>query len=78
MSFNRRDLLQGTGAVTLAAMLPGQVFAATSADSAAAILLAETAETIFTDYPETAAGLGLDKGKRAALKRRLSDRGPVG
>ncbi|OYX36681.1 DUF885 family protein, partial [Sphingomonas sp. 32-62-10] len=78
MPFNRRDLLQGTGAATLAAMLPGTAFGATGADSAATTLLADTAETMFADYPEAAAGLGLDKGKRAALKHRLSDRGPAG
>lgn len=78
MSFNRRDLLQGSGAAAMAAMLPGTAFGATSADSAATALLEKTAETIFDDYPEAAAGLGLDKGKRAALKSRLSNRGPAG
>lgn len=78
MSFNRRDLLQGSGAAAMAAMLPGTAFGATGADSAATALLEKTAETIFDDYPEAAAGLGLDKGKRAALKRRLSNRGPAG
>ena len=78
MSFNRRDLLQGSGAAAVAAMLPGTAFGATGADSAATALLEKTAETIFDDYPEAAAGLGLDKGKRAALKRRLSNRGPAG
>ncbi|OQW78827.1 MAG: twin-arginine translocation pathway signal [Proteobacteria bacterium ST_bin14] len=78
MSFNRRDLLQGSGAAAMAAMLPGTAFGATGADSAATALLEKTAETIFDDYPEAAAGLGLDKGKRAALKSRLSNRGPAG
>lgn len=78
MSFNRRDLLQGSGAAAMAAMLPSTAFGAISADSAATALLEKTAETIFDDYPEAAAGLGLDKGKRAALKSRLSNRGPAG
>ena len=78
MSFNRRDVLQGSGAAALATILPVPGLAASSADAAAEAMLAETAETIFADYPEAAAGLGLDKGKRAALKRRLSDRSPAG
>lgn len=78
MSFNRRDLLQGSSAAAMAAMLPGTAFSAASADSAATALLEKTAETIFDDYPEAAAGLGLDKGRRAALKHRLSNRGLAG
>lgn len=82
MSFNRRDLLQGTGLVSLAAMLPSVAMAASDAvsgaDSAATAILADTAETIFDSYPEAAAGLGLDKGNRARLKSRLSDRSPAG
>lgn len=78
MTFNRRDVLQGSGAAALASILPLPGLATSGADTAAEAMLAETAETIFADYPEAAAGLGLDKGKRAPLKRRLSDRSAAG
>lgn len=78
MSVNRRDVLQGSGVAALAALLPTAATAASGADSAAEAVLADTAETILADYPEAAAGLGLDKGSRVALKRRLSDRSPAG
>ncbi len=49
-----------------------------AADAAAQALLAETAEELLTEYPESASTLGLDKDRRAGLKSRLTDRSPEG
>ena len=57
---------------------PTTALAATGADAAAESALAATAEQILERYPEAAAGLGIDKDKRAALKAKLSDRSPAG
>jgi uncharacterized protein (DUF885 family) len=45
-----------------------------SADATAERLLAEIAEALLSEYPESASGLGIDKGKRTGLKARLGDR----
>ena len=47
-------------------------------DAAAQKLLAEFAEELLVDYPESATALGIDKGARAALKAKLSDRSAAG
>ncbi|OYY79403.1 MAG: twin-arginine translocation pathway signal [Sphingomonas sp. 28-62-20] len=78
MSFNRRDLLQGASLAAIAPLVPIRALAASGPDSAATTMLAETAETILRDYPEAAAGLGLDTDKRAGLKAKLSDRSGTG
>ena len=52
--------------------------AESSADAAAEALMAGFAEEMLADYPENATGLGIDKGKRAALKSRLTDRSVEG
>ncbi len=78
MSFNRRNLLQGASAVAALQLSPIKAIAATSADAVAEKKLAAVAETLLTLYPEGAAGLGLDNGKRAALKAQLSDRSAAG
>lgn len=78
MALNRRDLLQGAGAVAALNLMPGGVSAAGTADEAAERTLAATAEEILAGFPEQAAGLGLDKDARAALKAKLSDRSPHG
>ena len=52
--------------------------AASPANTASDTLLASMAETLLADYPENATFLGLDAGKRAALKRRLTDRSLAG
>ncbi len=76
MTTTRRDFMVGAGAAIAAANLPVQ--AAGNADAAAQALLAEVAEELLVDYPENATSLGIDKGPRAALKARLSDRSAAG
>lgn len=76
MLTTRRALLAaGASAVTLGA-LPAR--AATGADAAAQALLADMAEAMLADAPESASGLGLDTGLRAALKSRLGNKTPAG
>ena len=76
MTTNRRDFIVGTGAAIALANLP--VRAAGDADAAAAKLLAEFAEELLVDYPETASSLGIDKGNRYGLKSKLGDRSAAG
>jgi uncharacterized protein (DUF885 family) len=76
MSTSRRDFIVGTGAAIALANLPAR--AAGNADAAVEQLLTGIGEDLLTDYPETATGLGIDNGKRAALKARLADRSAAG
>ena len=76
MTTNRRDFIVGTGAAIALANLPAR--AAGDGDAAAEKLLAEIAEEIMVDYPETATSLGIDKDKRAGLKSKLQDRSAAG
>lgn len=84
MKLRRRDVLLGAGACAAVGSMPRLVRAAAqlatpaSADAAAEAFLAETAEELLTEYPESATMLGLDKGNRAGLKSRLTDRSPEG
>ncbi|WP_420145776.1 DUF885 family protein, partial [Sphingobium sp.] len=79
MLTTRRALLAaGASAVTLSAM-PGRAIADTAGpDAAAQALLADMAEAMLADAPETASGLGIDTGERAALKSRLGNKTPAG
>ena len=76
MTTSRRDFIVGTGAAIALTNLPAH--AAGDADGAAEKLLAEIAEEMLVDYPETASSLGIDKDKRVALKSKLSDRSAAG
>ncbi len=79
MRTTRRQLLLGTAGTLAAAALPrgaNALFA--DADAQAEALLARTAETFLTLYPETATSLGVDKDARAQLKHQLTDRSPAG
>jgi uncharacterized protein (DUF885 family) len=79
MRTNRRQLLLGTAGTLAAAALPRQASALfADGDAAAEALLARTAETFLTLYPEAATTLGVDKDKRADLKHQLADRSPKG
>ena len=84
MKLDRRDVLLGTGALVALGGIPRLVAAAAPAntapggDAAAEALLADTAEELLTEYPESASTLGLDKERRAGLKSRLTDRSPEG
>ena len=86
MTTTRRDLLAaGASALALSA-LPARALAATGtatgaateADARAEALLAQMAEAMLADAPETASGLGIDTGARAPLKARLGDKSPAG
>ncbi len=68
----RRDFLAGTAALAAATALPAR--AATPADTRALALLDRHADALLDAYPESAAYLGLDDGKRAALKSTLTKR----
>lgn len=72
----RREFLVATGAAAVTANLPAH--AAQGKDAAAQKLLMEITEELLVDYPESATALGIDKGVRAALKSKLSDRSAVG
>jgi uncharacterized protein (DUF885 family) len=76
MSTTRRDFIVASGAALAAANLPAR--AAEAEDAAAQKLLAEFAEELLIDYPESATALGVDTSGRAALKARLTDRSAAG
>lgn len=80
MSINRRDLLAGAGALGVVSAGPVQALQSRAAtgDGAARKLLADMAEELLAEYPENATSLGLDKGVRARLKSRLTDRSLAG
>ena len=75
MSTTRREFIAGAGAACVLANLP--VHAREGANAQAQALLAEFAEELMVEYPESATSLGIDNGHRAALKARLSDRSPA-
>jgi uncharacterized protein (DUF885 family) len=84
MKLHRRDVLLGGGALAALGSLPRFVTAAAGLgapeadESAARTFLAETAEELLSEYPESASALGIDKEGRAGLKSRLTDRSPEG
>ena len=75
MSTTRREFIAGAGAACVLANLP--VHAREGANAEAQALLAEFAEELMVEYPESATSLGIENGHRAALKARLSDRSPA-
>ncbi|MEI9926654.1 MAG: DUF885 family protein [Sphingomonas sp.] len=77
MRTNRRDLLLGAGAALALGAAPARAFAP-DAEAKAKALLDRITEQLLQDGPEGATSLGIDKGKRIALKHRLSDRSPKG
>jgi uncharacterized protein (DUF885 family) len=78
MMTSRRDFIVGTGMAVVASNLSGRAAGGETTDTAVEALLAGFAEEMLVDYPESATGLGLDKGKRAGLKSKLADRSPDG
>lgn len=79
MSMSRRELLAGVGATAAGAALPPPLQAkAASADAQARQKLDGMAEELLVEYPENATSLGLDKGARAGLKARFTDRSLAG
>jgi len=78
MTTTRRDFVIGTGASLAAARLSAATANSSSQDAAAEKLLAQIAEELMADYPESAMLLGLDNAARAGLKSKLSDRSAAG
>ncbi|MDF2603696.1 DUF885 family protein [Sphingomonas sp.] len=77
MTIDRRDFLTGTAALAASTALAPPALAqapVAGADAAALALLDQQADALLTAYPDGAAYLGLDQGKRLALKARLTDR----
>ena len=81
MLIDRRGLLQGASTVALLGLLPASAKAAAGAaapDVAAEALLSGMADALLAEFPENATYLGIDKGARAGLKAKLTDRSPAG
>jgi uncharacterized protein (DUF885 family) len=80
MNADRRELLLTGAASGLLMLSPITAAAQTKAvtDTRLSGLLDAFVEEMLTADPETATGLGLDKGPRAALKSRLNDRSAAG
>ncbi|MEG3149636.1 DUF885 family protein [Sphingomonas sp. ZT3P38] len=76
MHTTRRELMIGAGALGVAAALPG--WAAMTGDAGASALLDAISEELLADYPENALYLGIEKGKRPALRSRFADRSKAG
>ncbi|MGV3770412.1 MAG: DUF885 domain-containing protein [Sphingobium phenoxybenzoativorans] len=76
MTTSRRDFLIASGATLALSTFPAN--AAQSSDAKAEATLADMAEQMLADYPESATSLGIDKDARAPLKSRLFDRTPAG
>ncbi|NNM75548.1 DUF885 domain-containing protein [Sphingomonas sp. ID1715] len=79
MRLTRRDLLLQSTVAAAAAGLPAEVMAADgSADAQASKILDAITEQMLRDSPESATGLGIDKGARAGLKAKLTDNSAAG
>jgi uncharacterized protein (DUF885 family) len=76
MTLSRRSLLQNSAVAALLAAVPASAAAASKPGGFAA-LLARFADELLQLTPETATGLGLDTGTRAALKSVLSIDSPA-
>ncbi|MES1198965.1 MAG: DUF885 family protein [Pseudomonadota bacterium] len=74
MHTSRRDMLAGAVAFGAFSAIPGSVWAQPATHPGLGALLDAFADEIIQNSPETATGLGLDKGARARLKSRLTDR----
>ena len=70
---DRRSFMVSAGALALASSLPTRAFAAEGEDAKLRLLLDRIFDARIDANPELASGLGLDTGRRAALKRRLDD-----
>ena len=77
MTIDRRDVLLGLGATAALGAVPA-LAKSSPADVLVERLLAVRAEELLATYPETSSVLGIDKGARAGLKSRLTNRSPTG
>jgi len=73
MLTTRRELLAGAGAFGVATAMPAWAEIAPG-DRQATLLLDTITSELLDDFPETAAGLGIDNGPRVALRSRFGDR----
>lgn len=78
MYANRRHVLLGGAALGLAAATPFAAMAKPVDDPRLSALLDAFVEEMLAQDPETATSIGLDKGPRAALKSRMTDRSAAG
>ena len=78
MNTTRRDFMINSTVALAASQLPAGAAATSEYDAAAERLLAEIAEELLADYPESATMLGIDNAARAPLKTRLGDRSAAG
>jgi uncharacterized protein (DUF885 family) len=78
MHTTRREFMITSTAALAASQLPARAAGASESDAAAERLLAEIAEELLADYPESATMLGIDNGARDHLKSRLADRSAAG
>ncbi|HEX6397089.1 MAG TPA: DUF885 family protein, partial [Steroidobacteraceae bacterium] len=78
MNTTRRDFMITSTVALAAGPLSAGAAAASEHDAVAERLLAEIAEELLADYPESATMLGIDKAERAGLKTRLADRSAAG
>lgn len=77
MNLSRRALLQSSAATAAIAVLPAAC-AGDSPEKAANSLLDEATDLMLTAYPESASSAGIDSGRYAFLKSKLTDRSPEG
>ena len=78
MNTTRRDFMINSTVALAASQLPAGAAATSEYDAVAERLLAEIAEELLADYPESATMLGIDNAARAPLKTRLGDRSAAG
>lgn len=80
MHASRRQILLSAAAAGLASAAPLRALAAAGpvADLRLSALLDAFVDEILRESPQTATGLGLDKGKYSGLKRQLNDRSAEG
>ncbi|HEU5286295.1 MAG TPA: DUF885 domain-containing protein [Sphingomicrobium sp.] len=80
--FSRREALAGLAAGAAAPLVwgaaPALAQGAAANEAEASALLDSIAENLLWQSPESATSLGIDKGGRAALRSRLSDRSGIG
>jgi uncharacterized protein (DUF885 family) len=77
-ALSRRNALAGLGAATVLPILPAPALSAPASEGQAGALLDSFADDLLRQYPESATSLGVDTGRRSALRSRLSDRSASG
>jgi uncharacterized protein (DUF885 family) len=78
MSNTRREFMVTATAALATSQLPAGAAQESNVDATAERLLAEIAEELLADYPESATMLGIDSAGRVGLKSKLADRSAAG